>query len=80
MSPFSPICDITQRDADGFVQGMFGRDKDTKAALQRLDRLAIDEARTTAAEILRVVYSLVQDMSKQTFYTSRLPAIEFHSS
>ena len=70
MSPFSLTYDITQRGAEKFVQGIFGRDKRTKAALERLDRLALDEARTTAAEILKVVHSLVQDMSKQTFYTS----------
>ena len=61
---------MTQRGAEEFVQGIFGRDKHTKAALERLNRLALDEARTTAAEILKVVHSLVQDISKQTFYTS----------
>ena len=70
MSPFSLTCDMTQRGAEEFVQGIFGPDKHTKAALERLNRLALDEARTTAAEILKVVHSLVQDMSKQTFYTS----------
>jgi hypothetical protein len=46
------------------VKRLFG-DKDVEAALQRLDRLTQDEARTTAAEILQAVYSLVQDMSEQ---------------
>ena len=49
------------------MQGIFGGDKDTEAVLQRLDRLTLDQARTTAAEILKVVYGLVQDMSKQTY-------------
>ena len=81
MSPFSLSLtyDITPRDTEEFVQGIFGRDKHTKAALQRLDRLALDEARTTAAEILKVVYSLVQDISKQAFYISLLSAIEYTS-
>jgi hypothetical protein len=37
--------------------------------LQRLDRLTHDEARTTAAETLKVVYGLVQEMSKQVHST-----------
>lgn len=35
---------------------------DVEAVLQRLDRLTLDEARTTAAQTLEVVYSLVQNM------------------
>ena len=45
---------------------MFG-DKHTEAVLKGLDRLTLNEARTTAEEILKAVYSLVQDMSKQTY-------------
>jgi hypothetical protein len=37
--------------------------KEVEAVLQRLDRLTEDEARTTAAEILRVVHGLVQNMN-----------------
>jgi hypothetical protein len=33
-----------------------------EAVLQRLDRLSQDEARTTAAQTLEVVYGLVQNM------------------
>jgi hypothetical protein len=33
-----------------------------EAVLQRIDRLTLDEARTTAAQTLQVVYSLVQNM------------------
>ena len=33
-----------------------------EAVLQRLDRLTLDEARTTAAQTLQVVYGLVQNM------------------
>lgn len=33
-----------------------------EAVLQRLDRLTLDEARTTAAHTLEVVYGLVQNM------------------
>ena len=39
-------------------------ERETKAVLQRLDRLSQHEARRTTAEILKVVYSLVQDMSE----------------
>ena len=37
-------------------------DKEVEAVLQRIDRLTLDEARTTAAQILEVVYGLVQNM------------------
>jgi len=45
-----------------FVKKVFG-EKHVEAVLQRLDRLTQDEARTTAAQILEVVYGLVQNMS-----------------
>jgi hypothetical protein len=39
------------------------REKDVEAVLHRLNRLTQDEARTTAAQSLEVVYGLVQNMS-----------------
>ena len=45
-----------------FVKKGFG-EKEVEAVLQRLDRLTQDEARTTAAQSLEVVYGLVQNMS-----------------
>jgi hypothetical protein len=39
-------------------------DADIGAALQRLERLTAEEARTTGAQTLKVVYSLVEKMSK----------------
>ena len=38
-------------------------EKDIEAVLQRLDRLTQDEARTTAAEVLKVVHGHVQNMN-----------------
>ena len=38
------------------------REKEVEGVLQRLDRLTMDEARTTAAQTLEVVYGLVQNM------------------
>ena len=38
------------------------REKEVEAVLHRLDRLTQDEARTTAAQTLEVVYNLVQNM------------------
>jgi hypothetical protein len=38
--------------------------RNAEAILQRLNRLSQNEARRTTAEILRVVYGLVQDMSE----------------
>jgi hypothetical protein len=40
------------------------RSRATLLISQRLDRLAQDEARTPAAETLKVVYSLIQNMTK----------------
>ena len=37
-------------------------EKDVEAILQRLDRLTLDEARTTAAQSLETIYGLVQNM------------------
>jgi hypothetical protein len=37
-------------------------ENDLEAVLQRLDRLTQDEARTTAAQTLEVVYGLFQNM------------------
>ena len=45
------------------MKKIFG-ERDAETILRRLDRLSHNEARTTAAEILKVVYGLVRDMSK----------------
>ena len=37
-------------------------ENDVEAVLQRLDRLTLDEARTTAVQTLEVVYGLIQNM------------------
>jgi len=44
-----------------FAKKLLG-EKHVEAVLQRLDRLTIDEARTTAAQTLEVVYGLVQNI------------------
>ena len=38
-------------------------ENEVESALKRLDRLTQDEARATAAQILEVVYGLVQNMN-----------------
>jgi len=76
MSPFSPTRSLTQCNAEKFVKQLFGGGKGAELVLQRLDRLTLDEARTTGAEILQVVYGLVQDMSKQTYCACLSLAIE----
>ena len=43
------------------MKKLFG-ENEVEAVLQRLDRLTQDEARTTAAQTLEVVYGLVQNM------------------
>ena len=40
--------------------GKLRGEKDIEAAVQRLDRLTLDEGRATAAQTLEVVYGLVQ--------------------
>jgi hypothetical protein len=44
-----------------FVKKLLG-DNEVEAVLQRLDRLTQDEALTTSAQNLQVVYGLVQNM------------------
>ena len=44
-----------------FVKKLLG-ETEVEAVLQRLDRLTQDEARTTAAQTLEVVYGLVKNM------------------
>jgi hypothetical protein len=52
---------MTQCNIEKFVKKLFG-ENEVEAVLQRLDRLTQDEARTTAAQTLEVVYGLVQNM------------------
>jgi len=54
--------EIKQGQSTSFVTKSFG---EKEAILERLDRLTQEEARTTAAETLKVVYGLVQEMSRQ---------------
>ena len=61
MSPFSLTCYLAERNAVKYVKKGFG-EKDVEAILQRLDRLTQDEARTTAAQTLEVVYGLVKNI------------------
>jgi hypothetical protein len=53
-------------------------------ALERLDRLTLDEARMTAAQILEVIYRLVQNtrvamIGGQTASARHLLFVEFYS-
>jgi len=52
---------IAQCDVEKFGRKLFG-ENDVEDVLQRLDRLTQDEARTTAAQTLKVVYDLVENM------------------
>jgi len=55
------MCYLTQRSTEKFMKKLLG-ENDVEAILQRLDRLTLDEARTTAAQNLQAVYGLVQNM------------------
>jgi hypothetical protein len=52
---------LTEHDAVKLVKKIMG-EKEVESMLQRLDRLTLDEARTTAMQTLEVVYGLVQNM------------------
>ncbi|KAH9986994.1 hypothetical protein BJV74DRAFT_508179 [Russula compacta] len=52
---------IKQGRLKKFGKKLFG-DNDVEAVLHRLDRLTLDEARTTAAETLEVVHALVENL------------------
>jgi hypothetical protein len=61
-SSSSPIRHLTfTYVAEKFGKKLIG-ENDVEAVLQRLDRLTQDEARTTAAQTLEVVYALFQNM------------------
>ena len=53
--------DLTERIAVKLIKKLWG-EKDVEGVLHRLDRLTQDEARTTTAQTLEVVYGLVQNM------------------
>ena len=58
--------------------GKLRGEKDIEAAIQRLDRLTLDEGKATAAQTLEVVYGLVQHrmaiMDGENFVLPLLPA------
>ena len=61
MSLFTLVHFLTQWDEEKIVKKLFGGNE-VDVILQRLDRLTQDEARTTAAQTLEVVYGLFQNM------------------
>jgi hypothetical protein len=52
---------MAEHDAEKFGMKLLG-ENEVEAALKRIDRLTQDEARATAAQILELVYGLVQNM------------------
>jgi len=84
VSPYawSIIYYLTQCDTEKFVKNLLG-EKDTGAVLQRLNRLTVDEAKLTAAQILEVVHGLVQNMrvvtdGKQVYLACHSLSVEYH--
>ena len=61
MSVSLPIGRSTDRDAVKLVKKILG-ENEVKSVLQRLDRLTLDEARTTATQTLDIVHGLVRNM------------------
>lgn len=77
MSPFSLTRCLTKRNTVKLVKDIFGKNV-VEPVLQRVDRLAQEEARKNGAETLEVIYSLVQIMTvvingKQTHPACKLP-------
>ena len=62
MSPFSLIRYLTDRSIVKLVKEILPEDL-VKPVLRRLDRLTQEEARSTPAQTLGVIYSLVQLMT-----------------
>lgn len=61
-APTPPIIGhLADHDAVKLVKKILG-ENDVESVLQRLDRLTLDEARTTATQTLDVVHGLVQNM------------------
>jgi hypothetical protein len=52
---------LSQCSAENFAKKLFG-EKDAEVVLERLDRLTHEEAQMTAAQTLKVVYGLVENM------------------
>ena len=69
------MSNLAQCDAAIFFKKLFG-EKGVEAILQRLERLTQDEPRTTAAETLKVMYGLVQEMSEQSHATHNVPFVD----
>ena len=74
---------LTHCNAEKFVKKLFGENV-VEAVLQRLDRLSQEEARTTAAQTLEVVYGLFQNMrvlldGKRIYLASQPQAVDHPS-
>ncbi len=74
------IWHLSEWDAVKLVKKLLG-ENEIEAVLQRLDRLTLDEARTTAVQTLEVVYGLIQNMrvvidGEKTYLACFLPAVE----
>jgi hypothetical protein len=52
---------IIKHSAEKFARKLLG-EGDIEAALQRLDRLTVDEARMTGSQTLQVVHGLLSNM------------------
>ena len=61
MSALLALSLLTEHDTVKLVKKILG-DNEVESVLQRLDRLTLDEARTTATQTLEVVHGLVQNM------------------
>jgi hypothetical protein len=72
----SLMSDVTNCNAAKFVKKLLG-EKFVETVLQRLDRLTQDESRMAAAETLKVVYGLVQEMSER-IHTPYYPFVIEH--
>ena len=75
------MCHLSEWDAVKPVKNLLG-ENEVEAMLQGLDRLTLNEDRTTAEQTLEVVYRLMQNMrvvidGEKTYLACLLPAAEF---
>ena len=61
MSASLRLSHLTERNTVTWVKKTLG-ENEVEAVLQRLDRLTLDEARTTATQTFEIVHGLVQNM------------------
>jgi hypothetical protein len=67
---------VSQYDVEKLGKKLFG-ENDVEDVLQRLDRLTRDEAQATAAQTLKVVYGLIENLKSVMDSELSIPSLSF---